>query len=440
MTQVMTIMEDYLNMAGFRYLRLDGSTKSEDRSDLLARFNDPQSPYFIFLLSTRAGGLGLNLQTADTVVIFDSDWNPHQDLQAQDRAHRIGQTKEVRIIRLVTVDSVEEYILERAQFKLNLDGKVIQAGKFDQKSTNEEREAMLRAILEGEQAQNDSEDVYGDDELNEMIARSEAEREMYTKIDKDLERKMNKPRLIEESELPSVYLETLPEEGPAVDDGSIDVSVRSARRKDISYNESMSDERWLANLEKDPSKLAGTVVDNSVFVDEPVGKKRKTSIPSIRLTIKADEKPDGLDEATRTRIIQATLDAIDGCVDEGGHRYLADIFQDLPPADLYPDYYQIIKSPIALAQIRSRPYTSIHAAQADFDLIFANAQTYNMEGSQVYEDAAVLKQLVKDKVEELLESVGQFGSPVPSSEDDQDDIGNDGEDEEYYEDDDDNDE
>ena len=113
-----------------KYLRLDGSTKSEERSELLAKFNAPDSPYFVFLLSTRAGGLGLNLQTADTVIIFDSDWNPHQDLQAQDRAHRIGQTKEVRIFRLITSNSIEEYILEKAQFKLSLDGKVIQAGNL----------------------------------------------------------------------------------------------------------------------------------------------------------------------------------------------------------------------------------------------------------------------------------------------------------------------
>ena len=68
--------------------RLDGTTKSDDRGQMLKEFNSPNSDYFLFLLSTRAGGLGLNLQTADTVVIFDSDWNPHQDLQAQDRAHR----------------------------------------------------------------------------------------------------------------------------------------------------------------------------------------------------------------------------------------------------------------------------------------------------------------------------------------------------------------
>lgn len=79
-------------------------------------FNSPNSEYFIFLLSTRAGGLGLNLQTADTVIIFDSDWNPHQDLQAQDRAHRIGQKNEVRVLRLMMVNSVEERILAAARF------------------------------------------------------------------------------------------------------------------------------------------------------------------------------------------------------------------------------------------------------------------------------------------------------------------------------------
>ena len=143
MTQVMDIMEDYLRYRGLQYLRLDGSTKADDRSELLKLFNAPDSPYFAFLLSTRAGGLGLNLQTADTVIIYDTDWNPHQDLQAQDRAHRIGQTKEVRILRLITEDSVEEAILSRAHAKLEIDGKVIQAGKFDR---SEEHTSELQSL------------------------------------------------------------------------------------------------------------------------------------------------------------------------------------------------------------------------------------------------------------------------------------------------------
>lgn len=146
MTSAMTILEDYFNYRSFTYLRLDGTTKAEDRGQLLELFNAKGSQYFIFLLSTRAGGLGLNLQSADTVVIFDSDWNPHQDLQAQDRAHRIGQKNEVRVLRLVTVNSVEERILAAAKYKLNLDEKVIQAGMFDQKSTGNERKQFLQVF------------------------------------------------------------------------------------------------------------------------------------------------------------------------------------------------------------------------------------------------------------------------------------------------------
>src|ERR1700730_19039034 len=115
---------------------------------MLKKFNAPNSPYFMFLLSTRAGGLGLNLQTADTVIIYDSDWNPHQDLQAQDRAHRIGQKNEVRILRLISSNSVEEKILERAKFKLDMDGKVIQAGRVDNKSSETDSDAIPRTPLE----------------------------------------------------------------------------------------------------------------------------------------------------------------------------------------------------------------------------------------------------------------------------------------------------
>lgn len=135
MTRLIDILEVYLRMHDFKYLRLDGSTKTEERGTLLKQFNAPDSPYFMFLLSTRAGGLGLNLQTADTVIIFDSDWNPQMDQQAEDRAHRIGQKKEVRVFVLVSVGSIEEEILERAKQKMGIDAKVIQAGLFNTTST-----------------------------------------------------------------------------------------------------------------------------------------------------------------------------------------------------------------------------------------------------------------------------------------------------------------
>lgn len=99
MTRVLDILEDFCHYRDYDYCRIDGSTSSEDRDAQMREFNAEGSSKFIFLLSTRAGGLGINLQTADIVILFDSDWNPQMDLQAQDRAHRIGQKKPVHVYR-----------------------------------------------------------------------------------------------------------------------------------------------------------------------------------------------------------------------------------------------------------------------------------------------------------------------------------------------------
>lgn len=114
------------------YCRIDGSTAHEDRISAIDEYNKPGSEKFIFLLTTRAGGLGINLTTADVVVLYDSDWNPQADLQAMDRAHRIGQTKQVYVFRFITEGSVEERMLERAAQKLRLDQLVIQQGRTQQ--------------------------------------------------------------------------------------------------------------------------------------------------------------------------------------------------------------------------------------------------------------------------------------------------------------------
>ena len=126
MVRMLTILSDYCKLKGYRFQQLDGSTNAQARHQAMEHFNAPGSEDFIFLLSTRAGGLGINLATADTVVIFDSDWNPQNDLQAMSRAHRIGQKDAVNIYRFVTAASVEEDILERAKQKMVLDQLVIQ--------------------------------------------------------------------------------------------------------------------------------------------------------------------------------------------------------------------------------------------------------------------------------------------------------------------------
>lgn len=203
MTQLMDIMQKYFDYRGFIHLRLDGTTKSEDREKRMAQFNDPSLNYPIFLLSTRAGGLGLNLQAADTVVIFDSDWNPMMDLQAQDRAHRIGQKREVRVYRLVTNTKIEETILTRASLKKKLDGKVIQAGLFNNKSTDKERQEKLRVFLQREDEEEEEErTVLDDEEVNEILARSDQEFELFQSMDSARKAQEGGTRLIMDDNLP----------------------------------------------------------------------------------------------------------------------------------------------------------------------------------------------------------------------------------------------
>jgi len=150
MTRILDILEDYCWFRNHSYCRIDGQTPHEDRDAQIQEYNAEGSKKFIFMLSTRAGGLGINLYTADIVILFDSDWNPQMDMQAMDRAHRIGQKKQVRVYRLVTENTVDEKIVERAAVKLKLDRMVIQQGRLsDQNKTNLGKDDMLNMIRHG---------------------------------------------------------------------------------------------------------------------------------------------------------------------------------------------------------------------------------------------------------------------------------------------------
>lgn len=150
MSRVLDILEDYSVFRGYKYCRIDGGTAHEDRIAAIDEYNKPGSEKFLFLLTTRAGGLGINLTTADVVILFDSDWNPQADLQAMDRAHRIGQTKQVKVFRFITEDAVEEKVLERAAQKLRLDQLVIQQGRSQQQSNKAaSKDELLTMIQHG---------------------------------------------------------------------------------------------------------------------------------------------------------------------------------------------------------------------------------------------------------------------------------------------------
>ncbi len=325
MTNIMNIMEDYMRLRGMQYLRLDGTTKADDRSELLKHFNAPNSPYFCFLLSTRAGGLGLNLQTADTVIIFDSDWNPHQDLQAQDRAHRIGQKNEVRILRLISANSIEEKILERAQYKLDMDGKVIQAGKFDNKSTNEEREQLLRTLMEVAEATGDlGQEEMDDDDLNVIMARSDAEFEQFREMDKQRERESpygpNKelPRLLSEAELPDVFLQ----DGTEMADEPEEVVGRGARqRTQVKYDDGLTEEQWLEAVDVDDDTVEDAVARKQARIAKRQANKEKRSRASA---VVEEDSPEPSRESSEQALAKTTSRGRGGTVGRKGSKRKAD--------------------------------------------------------------------------------------------------------------------
>lgn len=417
MTQIMNIMEDFLRLRDMAYLRLDGSTKSDDRSELLSLFNAHNSPYFCFLLSTRAGGLGLNLQTADTVIIYDSDWNPHQDLQAQDRAHRIGQKNEVRILRLISSNSVEEKILERAQYKLDMDGKVIQAGRFDNKSTSEERDAMLRTLLDSAEAADEMahQEEMDDDDLNEITSRSEEELAMFQKIDEVRNADPNYgpepgklPRLMGESELPDIYMS---EDNPIAEEIE-EIAGRGAReRTRVKYDDGLTEEQWLMAVDDDEDTIEDAIARKSSKIDKrnsnkekkakkavglesspepsrdssvaPSARKRKSAGIKRKADDEVDDEPPPKKNRGGARPPRETLSSKERNLLQkilnSNYKALMDFEEEIPgeqpsddeeegpvtrglidpflkpvPRSTFPDYYMLIQKPICMEQIRKK--------------------------------------------------------------------------------------
>lgn len=176
MTRLLDILEDYMMYRRYQYCRIDGSTDGETRENHIDAFNKEGSEKFAFLLSTRAGGLGINLATADTVIIYDSDWNPQMDLQAMDRAHRIGQKKEVQVFRFCTDGSVEEKVIEKAYKKLALDALVIQQGRLQENKKNLGKDELLSMVRFGaEKIFDSSSTAVTEEDIDAIMARGEEE-------------------------------------------------------------------------------------------------------------------------------------------------------------------------------------------------------------------------------------------------------------------------
>ena len=224
MTRILDILEDYCWFRGHKYCRIDGQTAHELRDEQIQAYNAENSEKFIFMLSTRAGGLGINLYTADIVIIYDSDWNPQADLQAMDRAHRIGQKKQVRVFRFVTENTVDEKIVERAAVKLRLDRMVIQQGRLAENKTNLGKDEMLNMIRHGAKkvfATKDA-DVF-DDDIDKLLEMGEKKTEQENKKLGDLG----------ESSLRQFTLDTKPEDSVYNFEGE---DFREKQREEIGMN------------------------------------------------------------------------------------------------------------------------------------------------------------------------------------------------------------
>lgn len=161
MTKMMDLMEEYLSYRQHKYIRLDGSSKLDDRRDLVHDWQT-KPEIFVFLLSTRAGGLGINLTAADTVIFYDSDWNPTIDSQAMDRAHRLGQTKQVTVYRLLARDTIEERMRDRAKQKeqvqqVVMEGKATMVNKKEDAAAKKKDVAFL--LLGGEESSESTPDI-----------------------------------------------------------------------------------------------------------------------------------------------------------------------------------------------------------------------------------------------------------------------------------------
>ncbi|KAI5711284.1 hypothetical protein M8J75_015718 [Diaphorina citri] len=178
MTKMLDILEDYLDGEGYKYERIDGNITGSMRQESIDRFNAPGASQFVFLLSTRSGGLGINLATADTVIIYDSDWNPHNDIQAFSRAHRIGQQNKVMIYRFVTRNSVEERVTQVAKRKMMLTHLVVRPGMGGKQAnfTKQELDDILRfgteELFKEEEGKEDEAIHYDDKAVFELLDRS----------------------------------------------------------------------------------------------------------------------------------------------------------------------------------------------------------------------------------------------------------------------------
>ncbi|KAA0707630.1 Chromodomain-helicase-DNA-binding protein 5 [Triplophysa tibetana] len=325
MTKMLDLLEDFLEFEGYKYERIDGGITGGLRQEAIDRFNAPGAQQFCFLLSTRAGGLGINLATADTVVIYDSDWNPHNDIQAFSRAHRIGQNKKVMIYRFVTRASVEERITQVAKRKMMLTHLVVRPGLGSKTGSMSKQELddilkfgteeLFKDDVEAARTMGDNKDGeegsvihYDNDAISKLLDRSRDATEdteiqnmneylssfkvaQYVVREEDEEEEVQREIIKQEENVDPDYWEKLLRHHyeQQQEDLARNLGKGKRIRKQVNYNDaSQEDQEWQDDLSDNQSEYSvGSEDEDEDFEERPEGGRRHS-----RRQLKSDrDKP-----------------------------------------------------------------------------------------------------------------------------------------------------
>ncbi|KAF7662317.1 hypothetical protein LDENG_00238960 [Lucifuga dentata] len=314
MTKMLDLLEDFLEFEGYKYERIDGGITGGLRQEAIDRFNAPGAQQFCFLLSTRAGGLGINLASADTVIIYDSDWNPHNDIQAFSRAHRIGQNRKVMIYRFVTRGSVEERITQVAKRKMMLTHLVVRPGLGSKTGSMSKQELddilkfgteeLFKDEMEAARTMGDNKDGeegnvihYDDDAISKLLDRSQDATEdteiqnmneylssfkvaQYVVKEEDGEEEVEREIIKQEENVDPDYWEKLLRHHyeQQQEDLARNLGKGKRIRKQVNYNDTtQEDQEWQDDLSDNQSEYSvGSEDEDEDFEERPEGGRRQS--------------------------------------------------------------------------------------------------------------------------------------------------------------------
>ncbi|KAF4107411.1 hypothetical protein G5714_011775 [Onychostoma macrolepis] len=445
MTKMLDLLEDFLEFEGYKYERIDGGITGGLRQEAIDRFNAPGAQQFCFLLSTRAGGLGINLATADTVIIYDSDWNPHNDIQAFSRAHRIGQNKKVMIYRFVTRASVEERITQVAKRKMMLTHLVVRPGlgsktgsmskqelddilKFGTEELFKDDVEAARTMGDNKEGEEGSVIHYDDNAISKLLDRSQDATEdteiqnmneylssfkvaQYVVREEDGEEEVQREIIKQEENVDPDYWEKLLRHHyeQQQEDLARNLGKGKRIRKQVNYNDaSQEDQEWQDDLSDNQSEYSvGSEDEDEDFEERPEGGRRQS-----RRQLKSD----------RDKPLPPLLARVSGNIEVLGFNarqrkaFLNAIMRwGMPPQDAFNSHW-LVRDLRGKSEKEFRAYVSLfmrHLCEPGADGAETFADGVPREGlsrQHVLTRIGVMS-LVRKKVQEFEHVNGKFSTP-----------------------------